>query len=72
MALTWFYETRITFRFNAFRLLGKLRVNGFHDAFADDLLQEFVVGKLQGVARQLPFLGSLSHGYEPRGIDRPL
>ena len=32
MALTWFYETRITFRFNAFRLFGKLRVNGFHDA----------------------------------------
>ena len=32
MLLTWFYETRITFRFNAFRLLGKLRVNGFHDA----------------------------------------
>ena len=73
MVLTWFYETRITFRFNAFRLFGKLRVNGFHDALAEDLLHEFTVGKLEGVARQLPLLlGSLRHGYEPRGIDRPL
>ncbi len=67
MALTWFYETRIAFRFNAFRLFGKLRVNGFHDTFADDLLQQFTVGKLKNVAGQLPLLlGSLNHGYEPR------
>ena len=51
MALTWFYETRIVLLFNAFRLFGKLRVNGFHDSLADNLIQEFVVGKLQDVAR---------------------
>ena len=73
MALTWFYETRITFRFNAFRLFGKLRVNSFHDALAEDLLHEFTVGKFKGVARQLPLLlGGLTHGYESRRIDRPL
>ena len=73
MALTWFYETRIAFRFNAFRLFGKLRVNGFHDALAEDLLQEFTVGKLKGVARELPLLlGSLRHGYESRRANRPL
>ena len=61
MALTWFYETRIAFCFNAFRLFGKLRVNGFHDALADDLLQQFTVGKLKNVAGNFPLLlGSLT------------